>query len=78
MLIAVPPGAEATWSYPTLERTLLDTLQLAQIRALEPAQLGGYGQLIPMTYLAENTSGAAVSTSFGGLLVADATVEVIP
>ena len=27
-----------------------------------------------MTYLAENTANAAVSTSFAGLLVADATV----
>ena len=76
LLIAVPPDAQPNWSYDTLERTLLDTLSLAQIRALELSHLGEFGQLLPMTYLAENTARAAVSTSFAGLLVADATVEV--
>jgi hypothetical protein len=74
VLIAVPPDAQPNWSYDALERTLLDTLSLAQIRALDLSHLGRFGQVIPMTYLAENTAGAAVSTSFAGLLVADATV----
>jgi hypothetical protein len=78
VLIAVPPDAGPTWSYAALERTLLDTVQLAKIRALDLSQLGGLGQLIPMTFLAQNTAGAAVSTSFAGLLVADATVEGLP
>ena len=74
VLVAVPPDAQPNWSYDALERTLLDTLSLAQIRALELSHLGAFGQVIPMTYLAQNTAGAAVSTSFAGLLVADATV----
>jgi len=76
LLIAVPPDAQPHWSYDALERTLLDTLSLAQIRALDLSHLGEFGQLLPMTYLAENTARVAVSTSFAGLLVADATVEV--
>jgi hypothetical protein len=75
VLIAVPPDDQANWSFGALERTLLDTIQLAQVRGLTLADLGGYGQLIPMTFLAENTAGAAVSTSFTGLLAADATLE---
>jgi hypothetical protein len=78
VLLAVPANNEPTWSYPAIERTLLDTLELARIRALELSQLGDFGQLIPMTFLTENTAGAAISTSFAGLLVADATVEVAP
>jgi hypothetical protein len=77
VLIAVPPDEQPNWTYSALERTLLDTLQLAKIRALDLSHLGGYAQFIPMTFLAENTSGAAVSTSFAGLLVADATVEIV-
>jgi hypothetical protein len=49
-------------------------LQLAKIRALDLTQLGAFGQLIPMTFLAENTAGAAISTSFAGLLVSEATL----
>ncbi len=78
LLLAVPPDAQPTWSYDALEATVLDTLRLARIRALDLAQLGDFGQLVPMTFLAENTAGAAVSTSFAGLLVADATVAVAP
>jgi hypothetical protein len=78
VLLAVPAGNQPAWSYPALERTLLDTLQLAEIRALELPQLGDFGQLLPMTFLAENTAGAAISTSFAGLLVGEATLEVAP
>jgi hypothetical protein len=75
VLIAVPPDDQPTWSYSALEQTLLDTLQLAQIRALDLSHLGEYGQLIPMTYVTGNTSGEAVSTSFDGLVVADPMVK---
>jgi hypothetical protein len=75
LLLAVPPDARPNWTYQALERTLLDTLSLAQIRALELSHFGTFAQLIPMTYLAENTAGDAISTSFTGLLVADPTVE---
>ena len=74
VLLAVPPDAQPNWSYAALERTLLDTLRLAEIRALDLSQLGDFGQLTPMTFLAENTAGATISTTFAGLLVADATL----
>lgn len=74
VLLAVPPGPEPTWSHDLLERILLDTLDLAKVRALEPADLGAYAQLVPMTFLAANRANATVSTSFAGLLVDDATL----
>jgi hypothetical protein len=71
ILLAVPNRPAATWSYGVLEDTLLHTLQLAKIRALDLSDLGEYGQLIPLTFLAANHANDAVSTSFAGLLVAD-------
>jgi hypothetical protein len=75
VLLAVPADNQPAWTYPVIERTLLDTLQLARVRALELSQLGDFGQLIPMTFLAENTAGAAISTSFAGVLVGEATLK---
>jgi hypothetical protein len=57
-----------------VERTLLDTLTLAKVRALDLSNLGAFAQLVPMTFLAANQANATVSTSFQGLLVADAVV----
>ena len=76
ILVAVPPagGAAATWSYEQVERTLLDTLTLAKVRALDLSNLGAFAQLVPMTFLAANQANATVSTSFQGLLVADAVI----
>jgi hypothetical protein len=72
--LAGAPGTAGTWSYEQVERTLLDTLTLAKIRALDLSNLGAFAQLVPMTFLAANQANAAVSTSFQGLLVADAVV----
>jgi hypothetical protein len=73
ILLAMPPTTGA-WSVEHIERTLLDTLSLAQVRALDLSEMGAYAQLLPMTFLAANPANAAVSTSFQGLLVADAVV----
>jgi hypothetical protein len=75
VLLAVPQRAVETWSYNDLEATLLDTLRLAKLRALDLADLGAYAQLIPMTFLAANRANDAVSTSFADMLVADAVIE---
>ena len=79
ILVATPPaaapGTTGTWSYDHVERTLLDTLTLAKIRALDLSNLGAFAQLVPMTFLAVNQANDAISTSFQGLLVADAVVS---
>jgi hypothetical protein len=75
VLLAVPPQAGGTWSYDVLERTLLGALELARVRAVDLSSLDALAQLLPMTFLAANRSNDAVSTSFAGLLIADAVIQ---
>jgi hypothetical protein len=70
-----PPGQTLPWTYDELERTLLGTLDLARIRALDLGHLGSVGQLVPMTFLVRNTADDAVSTSFAEHLAGDATIQ---
>jgi hypothetical protein len=75
VLLAVPPRRPAdTWSYDILEETLLDTLRMARMRAMKLGNLGAYGQVLPLAYLAANAQNVTVATSFVGLAVADATI----
>ncbi|WP_329254691.1 hypothetical protein [Streptomyces canus] len=74
VLLAVPPTHMRTWSHDVLEETLLETLETARMRALDLGDLGRYGQVLPMTYLAANPQNAAIATSFVGLAMADALI----
>ena len=73
--MAVPPATEKNWSYDLIETTLLETFELAKIRAVDLGRLGALGQLIPMTFLAANAANATIATSFGGLLAGRATIS---
>jgi hypothetical protein len=70
----VPPTRTETWSYEILEETLLETLESARMRALDLSNLGLFGQVLPMAYLAANPQNAAIATSFVGLVMADAVI----
>jgi hypothetical protein len=74
VLLAVPPTHAETWSYDDLEATLLDTLDMARMRAIDLSNLGRYGQVLPMNYLAANSANQAIATSFVGLVLAQATI----
>jgi hypothetical protein len=74
VLLAVPPTRTETWSYEILEETLLETLESARMRALDLSNLGLFGQVLPMAYLAANPQNAAIATSFVGLVMADAVI----
>jgi hypothetical protein len=68
LLAVAPPGAER-WRLETLEQTLLETLELAQLRALDPQALGGDEVLrraLPALYVSANLAGEALSTDFSG------------
>ena len=71
VLVAVPPVG-ATWTLDHVERTLLDTVAMAKVRALDLSNLGAFAQFAPLTFLAANAANAAIATSFTGLLVGDA------
>src|SRR4030095_5225869 len=64
ILIAVPPDLEAPWTIWSLQQVLLETLDLARIRAVDPDALNEVGHYLPALYFACNTAGEAVSTDF--------------
>jgi hypothetical protein len=68
ILLAVsPPGGPAKWRLETLERILLETLELAQLRAVDPQALGGdvlLQRALPALYVTGNLAGETFSTDF--------------
>lgn len=64
ILIAVPPEMGAPWTIWSLQQILLETLDLARIRAVDPVTLDEVGHYLPALYFAYNTLGDTVSTDF--------------
>jgi len=69
VLIAVPPVPGQDWTAETLRRVLMETLDLAKLRAVDVGSLGAIAQHLPGLYLAFNPSDHAVSTDFRPLTV---------
>jgi hypothetical protein len=67
VLIAVPPVPGQDWTAETLRRVLMETLDLAKLRAVDTASLGAPAQHLPGLYFAFNTEDHAVSTDFAAL-----------
>jgi hypothetical protein len=64
ILIAVPPEIDRPWTVWSLQQVLLETLDLARIRAVDPDALDEVGHYLPALYFAFNTAGHAVSADF--------------
>ncbi|WP_203906144.1 hypothetical protein [Rhizocola hellebori] len=64
ILVAVPPVPGQAWDTETLRRVLMETLDLAKLRAVDPALLGAAAQYLPALYLPFNAADDAVSTDF--------------
>ncbi|MCI0388364.1 MAG: hypothetical protein MOB07_06315 [Acidobacteria bacterium] len=64
ILIAVPPEVDLPWTVWSLQQVLLETLDLARIRAVDPDALDEVGHYLPALYFACNTAGHTVSTDF--------------
>ncbi|HEX5085354.1 MAG TPA: hypothetical protein VFY40_25225, partial [Blastocatellia bacterium] len=64
ILIAVPPVLGLPWTVGSLQQVLLETLDLARIRAVDPDALGEVGHYLPALYFAYNAAGDTVSTDF--------------
>ena len=76
ILIAAPPDLTRKWTYTDLEIVISETLDLAQLRAVDQAALFAPGddpqapnlnQYLPAIYLANNPLNETVSTRFGRL-----------
>jgi hypothetical protein len=64
ILLAVPPEIGAPWTVWSLQQVLLETLDLARMRAVDSDALNEVGHYLPALYLACNTAGDTVSTDF--------------
>jgi hypothetical protein len=64
ILVAVPPDVESPWTTWSLQQVLLETLDLARIRAVDSVTLDEVGHYLPALYFAYNTLGDTVSTDF--------------
>ena len=69
LLLAVPPVIGEAWTAGGLNQVLLETLDLAHVRALAPDDLDLVRQFLPATMLAFNTDGDVPSTNPNALHV---------
>jgi hypothetical protein len=67
ILVAVPPVPGKAWTVGTLNRVLIETFELARMRALDPAALGDVAHYLPALHFAFNVDGDAVATDFSGI-----------
>jgi hypothetical protein len=63
ILLAVPAVVGEPWTVRSLNRVLLETLDMARLRAVDPTLLGDVGHFLPATYLAFNAHADAVSSN---------------
>ena len=64
ILVAAPPVAGQDWSTENLRQVLVETLDLAKLRAIDPSLLGSAAQYLPGVYIPFNLADHAVSTDF--------------
>jgi hypothetical protein len=67
ILLAVRPDDFPEWTFEAVEGSILEALDLAKLRAVDPDALGALGHYLPALYFAYNTGGPqtdAVSTNF--------------
>jgi hypothetical protein len=67
VLVAVPPVPGQDWTSENLRRVLMETLDLAKLRAVDTSLLGAAAQYLPALYVAFNAADDAVSTDFASL-----------
>jgi hypothetical protein len=64
ILLAIPPDLSRPWELAMLEKILLETLELAKVRAVDTEALAELGHYLPALFLAINVRGETVSTDF--------------
>jgi hypothetical protein len=65
ILLGVQPGTAASWTLPIVEGTLLDAIEMARLRTVDPDSLGDVGHFLPALLFAVNLGDAtpdAIST----------------
>jgi hypothetical protein len=72
ILLAVRPDDFPEWTFEAVEGSVLEALDLAKLRAVDPDALGALGHYLPALYFAYNAGGPqtdAVSTDFNNSLL---------
>jgi hypothetical protein len=64
ILLAVAPDVSQPWNLDTLEAVLLDTLELASLRLVDPDAMTELDHFLPALYFGVNAANDAVSTRF--------------
>jgi hypothetical protein len=67
ILLAVQPDDSAEWTVDSVEGTLLEAIDLAHLRAVDPDLIAGVGHFLPALLFAINLAGGtpdAISTDF--------------
>jgi hypothetical protein len=67
VLLAVPPVSDQAWTVASLHRVLVETLDLAKLRAVDAEALGELAHYLPALFFAFNVNDEAVSTDFAAL-----------
>jgi len=67
VLLAVPPVPDQPWTVGSLHRVLVETLDMAKLRAVDAESLGATGHYLPAVFLGFNLNNEVVSTDFGPL-----------
>jgi hypothetical protein len=67
LLVAVPSTPGQPWTAEGLRQVLMETLDLAKLRAVDGSLLGAAAQYLPATYLPFNPADDVVSTDFRAL-----------
>jgi hypothetical protein len=67
VLLAVPPVPDAPWTVADLHRVLVETLDMAKLRAVDCEALGELAHYLPALFFAFNADDDAVSTDFAPL-----------
>ena len=67
VLLAVPPDLGASWTLWTLQQVLLETLDLARLRLVDPEASDVVGHFLPAAYFAVNATRETVTTDFASL-----------
>ncbi|WP_413935687.1 hypothetical protein [Nitrospira sp. BLG_1] len=64
ILIAVPPGKDHTWTAQTLQQVLIETLDLARLRVVDPEVLEEVHHFLPALFFASNAQDETISTDW--------------
>jgi hypothetical protein len=67
VLLAIPPVPGKAWTVADLHRVLVETLDLAKLRAVDTEALGDLAHYLPALFFAFNAANDAVSTDFAPL-----------